>query len=103
MKTLEEAVKIQGVSLLDDGLRVHFSPIPNWYGCFTGFDCPRCNQSIDWKWVNGKLPSITNPASIQASGVEPEVTGAILNSWGHRWIRLSCNGCSSVIRADNFD
>ena len=103
MKTLEEAAAVQGVSLKGDGLRVHFSPIPNWYACFSGFDCPRCNSLIDWKWVNGALPGITNPASIEVSGVRPEVTGATLISWGHRWLRLKCSRCSTEIGADNFD
>ena len=103
MKTLQEATKTQGVSFEQGGgLRLHFSPIPNWYGCVLGFDCPVCNQSIDWKWVNGKLPGMTTPASIEASKVEPELTGGQLVGWGHRWIRILCK-CGTHLYAENFD
>ncbi len=103
MKTLIEAAKQVGITLFQDGLRIHFSPLPNWYACFVGFDCPVCDHPITWEWVNGKLTGITNPASIEASGIRPEVKGAALDHWGHRYLYLKCADCSTVMRADNFD
>ena len=104
MNTLEEAIKLPGISkAVGGGLDLHFDPLPNWYGCILGFDCPICAQPIDWTWEGGKLPSFTNPASIEASGVFPQVSGAFLAGWGHRWIVVKCTKCGTVLGADNFD
>ena len=99
MEAIEEACKQPGISRLDDGLNLHFSPIPNWYGCILGFECPICGQSIDWKWI-GKLGAFTGDDT--PSRVKPVVTGAALKSYGHRWIALVCDTCKIDLRAENF-
>ena len=101
MKTIEEATEIQGITKHGDGLRLHFSPLPNWYS-FQGVDCPRCDQSIEWTW-NGKLPGFTTVETIFRSGVTPTVTGAKLIGWGHRSMELECGGCGTKLYADNYD
>jgi len=100
MKTLEQAAETQGVTLDGEGLNLHFSPIPNWYGCVLGFDCPRCDNPINWKW-RGVMPNFTNEES--TAHLKPEVKGAKLLESGHRWIRLECNKCSTALTAENFD
>ncbi len=100
MRTIEEAIKKAGVTKTDSGLNLHFSPIPNWYGCILGFDCPICENPIDWKW-DGKLPNFTGDNTPQL--VKPIVTGANLISYGHRWIRLECSKCHTQLEAENFD
>ena len=103
MTTIEEAIQEPGIYQWAGGIGMHFNPFPNWYGCILGFDCPLCGESIDWEWV-GKLPSFTNPASVEASGIYPQiVNGARLDSWGHRWIRVVCHGCNTPISAENYD
>ncbi len=88
MKTIEMACKEPGITSIDFGLNLHFSPIPNWYHCFLGFDCPICGNPIDWKWKVG-------PARI-----EPIVTEATLIGYGHRWIRLECDKCHTKSQAE---
>jgi hypothetical protein len=100
MKTLEQAAETQGVTLVGEGLNLHFSPIPNWYGCVLGFDCPRCNNFINWKW-QGKMPNFTNEET--TAHLKPEVAGATLLEFGHRWIRLECTHCHTVLTANNLD
>lgn len=100
MKTLEQAAEQRGVTLDEHGLNLHFSPIPNWYGCVLGFDCPRCNTLIDWEW-QGNMPNFTNEQTTQH--LKPIVKGAKLIAFGHRWIRLECDKCSTVLMAENFD
>lgn len=108
MKTLEEAAKTQGVTLTDkEVLNLHFSPIPNWYGCVTGFHCPRCDNVIKWEW-EGTMPGITNPDALglrpgAKPTITPNVTGAKLVEWGHRFIVLKCNTCETILYAENFD
>lgn len=102
MKTLEQAAELPGVSVEDDGLRLHFNPIPNWYGCIKGFECPCCEHKIGWDW-DGEIPGITNPMSISASGVSPVVSGGELKGWGHRWICVACENCSTPLLAENYD
>lgn len=100
MKTLEQAAKEKGITLHGEWLNLHFSPIPNWYGCFLGFDCPRCDKSIDWKW-QGEMPGFTNEES--TAHLNPVVTGAKLINFGHRWIRLECDNCHQKLSAENLD
>ncbi len=100
MKTLEEATKIQGVTLDHGVLNLHSNPMPNWYGCILGFDCPRCDNPIDWKW-QGKMPNFTNEET--TAHLKPEVKGAKLLDFGHRWIRLECQECHTQLTAENFD
>ena len=100
MKTLEEAAKQQGITLNGVELNLHFSPIPNWYGCVLGLDCPRCNNPIDWEWP-GKMPSFTNEET--TVHLKPIVKGAKLLGWGHRWIRLECDICHTQLCAENLD
>ncbi len=100
MKTLEQAAETQGITLENEGLHLHFSPIPNWYGCILGFDCPRCKHPINWEW-KGKMPHFTSLES--TSKLAPTVIGAKLVSFGHRWIRLICDDCQTSLMAENFD
>ena len=99
MKTLEQAAKETGVSKTDFGLNLHFSPIPNWY-MKCGLDCPICDNPIDWDFI-GEKPMVTNEVS--ASHLRPEVSGAELMDYGHRWLRMECNGCKTQLFAENFD
>ena len=100
MKTLEEAAKLSGITQKAEGLNLHFSPIPNWYGCILGFDCPICDNSIDWIWDwEGNIPQITTHAPRKS----PKVYGAILIEYGHRYIGLTCDNCKTKLFADNFD
>lgn len=101
MKTLEEATKMVGVTRTDFGLRLHFSPIPNWY-MKCGTNCPVCNNPIDWDWKwEGTIPQITTDKTPLI--VEPILEGATLVTYGHRWIRLECNKCHTQMLAENFD
>ena len=101
-KSLEEVAKLPGIKVQDGKMFWHFSPIPNWY-VITGTNCPRCGTDVAWEW-EGKLPGITNPASIAASHVQPKVVcGCEILDWGHRWIELKCLGCQTLIQAENFD
>lgn len=100
MKTLEQATETQGVTLDGERLNLHFSPLPNWYGCSLGFDCPRCENPIDWEW-EGKMPMVTNGTSV--THLKPKTKGAKLIAWGHRWILLECNKCHTQLNAENFD
>ena len=99
MKTLDEACEIAGITKRREGLNLHFNPIPNWYGCIIGFECPVCGDSIEWKW--GKLPNFTNEES--TANLRPEVKGARLLDHGHRWINLECEKCKTNLFAENFD
>lgn len=100
MRTLEKAAEAQGVSLNKDGLRLHFPPLPNWYGCFLGCICPVCDAEVTWAW-KGEMPGITT--DITPSLVSPVVAGGVLHGYGHRWITIECNGCGTVLYCDNFD
>ena len=104
MKTLEQAAETQGITIGEAGtdkwLNLHFSPLPNWYGCILGFDCPRCENPIDWEW-QGKMPGFTNEETTRH--LKPATKGAKLISFGHRWIRLECEKCSTELLAENFD
>jgi len=104
MKTLEEASNVKGVTLEEAGdtkwLNLHFDPLPNWYGCILGFDCPRCGNAIDWEW-QGKMPSFTNEESTRH--LAPITKGSSLIAFGHRWIRLKCDNCQTNLCAENFD
>ena len=100
MKTLEQAAKIQGISLSGKGLNLHFSPIPNWYGCILGFDCPVCDNPIDWEW-QGEMPAFTNEET--TAHLKPKLKGANLLDFGHRWIRLECEKCHTQLTAENLD
>jgi len=110
IRTLDDACKEAGVSMgvpiadpQEANASVRYSPIPNWYGCFTGLDCPRCETEIRWEWV-GELPGVTTPHTIAAKGVHPEVTtGGSLLGWGHRWIEVKCNACGQAWVVHNFD
>lgn len=97
IKTMEEAAELPGVSIKPGGLNLHFSPLPNWYACVAGLDCPRCTQGISWSWSE-PLPSITT----RAPG-DPDVKGANLVSFGHRYIEVKCFGCDTTLFAENFD
>ncbi len=99
MKTLEEASQQQGITLNGTVLNLHFSPLPNWYGCILGFDCPVCDSPIDWKW-EGNLPPFTGDNTPDL--VKPKATGANLIGYGHRWIRLECDKCHTSLVAENF-
>jgi len=100
MITLEEAAKEPGITRWDKGLRLHFSPIPNWYACIIGLICPICDNHINWEWDwEGPLPVVTNRAPRKS----PEVTGAKLEDYGHRYIALTCNECGTKLFAENFD
>lgn len=100
MKTLEQASKTQGITLDGKGLNLHFSPIPNWYGCILGFDCPKCDNPIDWEWQGG-IPDFTNEET--TAHLKPKTKGANLIGFGHRWIRLECQKCHTQLKAENFD
>jgi len=100
MRTLREAAEEPGVSLYKGGLNLHFSPIPNWYGCVLGFDCPRCNNLIGWTW-EGEMPNFTNEETTEH--LKPKVTGATLIDFGHRWMRLECDKCHTKLKVENFD
>ena len=101
MRTLEEAATAPGVSETEFGLKCHFSPIPNWYMPM-GFECPRCDNPIDWDWAwYGEVPQITT-IDTPALG-KPVITGAFLIAYGHRWIRMECDKCHTQLFAENFD
>ncbi len=100
MKTIAEALEEPGITATDDGLNLHFSPIPNWYGCILGLDCPVCENQIDWEWI-GKLPNFTGDFTPKL--VHPKAKGAELISYGHRWIKLECIICHTKLTAENFD
>jgi len=100
MKTLKQAAQEQGITETDSGLNLHFSPIPNWYGCILGFACPICDAQIKWKW-EGKLPNITGDNT--PSLVRPLMTGGNMIAFGHRWIKLECEQCHTQMTAENFD
>lgn len=104
MKTLEQAAESEGITIDMNSsgkwLNLHFSPMPNWYGCILGFDCPVCEKPIDWEW-QGELPSITTPSSTRH--LKPLVKGAELKAWGHRWISLKCSECKTDLFAENYD
>ena len=99
MKTLQEAQQEQGITLNGDTLNLHFSPLPNWYGCILGFDCPICGKPIDWKW-EGDMPNFTNAETTKY--LKPVVTSAKLLAFGHRWISLECDNCHTKLTAENF-
>ena len=102
-KQIEDVIEEPGLYKYQDGLGMHFSPIPNWYGAIHGFDCPLCGEVIDWEWV-GNLPGFTNPEGIAATGVYPQMLhGGKLLDWGHRCISIECAGCQTLIMAENFD
>ena len=100
MKTLEQAAEAQGITLRNGRLSLHFSSIPNWYGCILGFDCPRCDTHITWEW-EGKMSGFTNEKTV--AHLKPKVTNAELIGFGHRWIQLRCDRCHTYLMADNFD
>ncbi len=97
MKTLEQACEIQGITKTEGGLNLHFSPIPNWYHCFTGFDCPICDNPIDWDWHFAQQLSSTQQIP------PPTVTGAKYITHGHRWIKIEGDKCHTHLTAENFD
>ena len=99
MKTLEEAAEIQGVSIDGDRLNLHFSPIPNWY-MKCGLPCPICENEIVWGFI-GEKPMITNP--VTSKHLKPDVQGAELLGYGHRWLCIRCNSCQTEMIAENFD
>lgn len=103
MKTIDEALEISGITKRDYGINLHFNPIPNWYGCVLGFDCPICDNPIDWewKWDYGIAPQITTDETPEHC--KPIVKNAHLIAFGHRWIRLECDKCHTQISAENFD
>ncbi len=100
MKPIDEVCELPGITKTGQGLNLHFSPIPNWYGCVLGFDCPICDNPIDWKW-QGEMPNFTNEETTQH--LKPTVKGATLMGFGHRWIRLECDKCHTRMEAENFD
>ena len=101
MRTLKEASAMAGVSKVNFGLKCHFSPIPNWYRRM-GFDCPRCDNPIDWSWEwVGERPLITDWRTPEVG--KPVITGATMIAYGHRWIRMECNKCHTQLLAENFD
>ena len=53
MRTLAEASEITGVSEYEGGLRLHFSPIPNWY-MKCGCPCPVCDNKMLRGWSVGE-------------------------------------------------
>jgi len=97
-RTMEQAIEMRGITRTARGINLHFSPIPNWYGCILGFDCPICSNPIDWKWTT-KLPGITTGAP----STPPVVTGATLEEYGHRYICVSCGKCGTYLSAENHD
>lgn len=100
MKTIDEVCEYAGIIRTEDGINLHFSPIPNWYGCFSGFDCPICGNPIDWKWIwNGQPPQITT----RAPQKQPLITGAEYLTHAHRYLKMKCNGCGTIISAENYD
>ena len=99
MKTIEEAIQEPGITRTNSGLNLHFSPIPNWYGCILGFECPLCDNPIKWEW-EGKLPNFTGDNT--PNFVKPKVDGGQLIGYGHRWIRLECNKCHTQLEGENF-
>ncbi len=100
LKTVDEAIQEAGITKTDFGLNLHFSPIPNWYGCILGFECPICENPIEWKW-DKKLPHVTGDNTPEI--IKPIVTGAAMIAYGHRWIRLECDKCHTQLFAENFD
>lgn len=121
-RTMEEALLFPGISRLEkkpfipegpstlsrdglawSGLRLHFSPLPNWYGAILRFDCPICDAEIDWEWHwrSGQAPGFT-PGETPNWG-KPVVTGAELLGYGHRWLYARCNTCQTELFAENFD
>lgn len=102
MRTLDEATQLSGISRTEMGLNLHFSSIPNWY-MRMGVDCPVCDNPIDWDWdwVTGKPPQITTDQT--PSVVKPILIGAVLVSYGHRWLKMNCIKCHTELFAENFD
>ncbi len=100
MRTIAEATKIPGITRAGKGLNLHFSPIPNWYSCIAGVDCPICDTEISWKWI-GRLPDFTGDNT--PSHVKPEIVNAKLLTYGHRWIMLECHNCRATLTLENFD
>ena len=101
MRTLEEAAELSGISKTENGLNLHFSPIPNWY-MKMGLDCPVCDNPIDWDWQwHDKVPMVTT--EITPALCTPITNGCKLVKYGHRWITVAYNECHTLLYAENFD
>ena len=101
MRTLEEAAQTSGISMAENGLNLHFSPIPNWY-MKMGYNCPVCDNPIEWDWQwYDKSPAFTGENTPMLG--KPITNGCKLLKYGHRWITLECDKCHTLLFAENFD
>ena len=99
--SLEDACKQPGVSRDGDIGVLWFDEIANFY-LYDRVACPRCANSIRWKW-QGELPSITSPESIRQAGLSLVVSNGELLGWAHRQIRVRCKDCDQEWFIHNLD
>ncbi len=98
MRTIAEVLELPGITKTEDGIDIHFSSKENWYD-IESFCCPICDNEISWNWY-GEIPLHTNAENTKH--LKPQVRGAILLRYAHRWIMVECANCHLYMRAENF-